>query len=316
VVGFDALLRPPGVVVFDSRLVPESIPSSEDIMSFQTYIEEMRPKSWLKNVFVFIPLVFSLSLTDTGKLASAAVAFAAFCLVSSAVYTFNDVCDAEKDAAHPTKRRRPVASGALSKQTSVTFSILLALGGLAAAFTVNLPVGLFAVAYIAVNLCYTLLLKRQPIFDVFCIAAGFVLRTFAGGFACGAFVSDWLFLTIAAMSLFMAFGKRRGEMLKVGADERRDVLKRYDLAYLDGMMFVCAGLAIVFYALWAMNRGANMLYTVPIVIFIVCKYLLLVHGMDSHGDPTEVIFADKTLLAACAVYILAVITLLYLGFVQ
>jgi 4-hydroxybenzoate polyprenyltransferase len=260
-----------------------------------------------------VPLVFSLELTALPKLFAAVLALLAFCLVSSSAYTFNDLFDAEKDAAHPIKCRRPIASGAISVGGGRIFCAVLLVCGLALALRVNPPTAVIAAIYISINVAYTLWLKHQPILDCFCIAAGFVLRVYAGGAATGVEVSDWLFLTVVSMSLFMAFGKRRGEMLKINDTETRRVLARYDFRFLNGMVFTCAGLSVVFYSLWAMVRGMNMIYTVPAVIFIVCRYLLLVHDDSSHGDPTTVIFEDKTLLFASAFYALLTSGLLYAG---
>ena len=275
------------------------------------YIKEVRIKSWLKNIFVFIPLVFSLELLNAEKLMMTIIAFIAFCLASSAIYVFNDICDAEKDASHPVKHTRPIASGAIPKQGAVAFAALLAVAGITASLAAGWLVVVLIAAYILLNLMYSLWLKRKPVFDCFCIAAGFVLRVYTGGAASGEYISDWLFLTVIAMSLFMAFGKRRGELIKLGDTATREVLQQYDLKFLDGMMFVCAGLSIVFYSLWTMYRGSNMIYTVPLIIFLVSKYLLLIYNNDSHGDPTAVIFEDKTLLACCGLYGLLTIALLY-----
>lgn len=277
------------------------------------YIKEMRIKSWLKNIFIFIPLVFSLELFNMDKLMMAAAAFGAFCLGSSAIYVFNDICDMSKDALHPVKRTRPIACGAISKQKAIVFAGLLAVIGCIAGLAISFLTGLIIIGYIVLNLLYTLWLKHIPIFDCFCIATGFVLRVYAGGGASGESVSDWLFLTVVTMSLFMAFGKRRGELIYVGASDGRDVLRWYDMGFVKGMVFVYAGLSVVFYALWAMNRGSNMIFTVPIIIFIVSEYLLIVHSQDSHGDPTTIIFEDKSLLSACGIYVVVTILLLYWG---
>ena len=192
------------------------------------FIKSLRPKNWLKNVFVFVPLVFSTQLFNMDKAIVTLIVFMAFCLVSSAVYVFNDICDADKDVVHPEKCHRPIASGMINKKHATVYVVLLAFSGLWVAFTANPTVCLFAVTYLVVNLFYTLVLKHRPVFDCFCIALGFVLRTFAGGFACGEYVSDWLFLTIVAMSLFMSFGKRLGELLKVDPSNQRAVLAHYN----------------------------------------------------------------------------------------
>jgi 4-hydroxybenzoate polyprenyltransferase len=277
------------------------------------YIQLARPKHWLKNVFVFVPITFALELTDWSKLFNVIVAFTAFCLVSSTVYVINDIFDAKRDALHPIKCKRPIASGAIKTPSAVLLMLLVLVIGFALAFISDIYVFVFVAAYLCINILYTLWLKHRPIYDCFCIAAGFVLRVFAGGAAYGGGLSDWLFLTVVAMSLFMAFGKRRGELVKTDGSSTRVVLERYNVLFLNGIMFTSAGLAIVFYSLWTLSRGANMIYTVPLIIFIVCNYLLLVCDSDSHGDPTSVIFASKTLLGACGVYALLTVGLLYFG---
>ena len=277
------------------------------------YVKLSRPKSWLKNIIVFIPLVFALELFNINQLLATAIVFISFCLVSSAVYVFNDICDAKLDATHEVKRNRPIASGAITKRHAAVFAVLLCIFGLAASFYVSLFACILVIAYIILNIFYSLWLKNVLIFDCFCIAAGFVLRVYTGGAASGEPVSDWLFLTIVSMALFMAFGKRRGELVKGGDAEGRAVLRLYDKDFLQGMVWICAGLAVVFYSLWAINRGNNMIYTVPLIIFIVSKYLLHVSDSNYYGDPTTIIFEDKILLVVLGVYGLLTIALLYFG---
>jgi len=277
------------------------------------YIRLMRPKSWLKNVFVFVPIAFALEFIQWDKMLNTIIAFAAFCVVTSAVYIFNDICDKERDAAHPVKCKRPIASGAVKKPIAYVLMILLMLIGFAVAYIINILVCVFAAAYVLVNVLYSIWLKHMPIYDCFCIAAGFVIRVFAGAASYGGAFSEWLFLTTVAMSLFMAFGKRRGELIKTDGASTRAVLERYNVGFLNGIVFTCAGLSIMFYSLWALTRGAYMIYTVPLIIFIVCNYLLLITDRDSHGDPTSVIFASKTLIVACLVYAILTVGLLYFG---
>ena len=166
----------------------------------KSYLRIMRPKSWLKNVFVFVPITFAVELTDLDKLVPTIVAFAAFCLVSSAVYVFNDIFDADQDAAHPVKCMRPIASGAIKKPAAWLFFILLAVLGFCIAFFSNVTVLIFIAVYLLVNSIYTIWLKSVPIIDCFCIAAGFLLRVFTGGASYGGGLSEWLFLTVVAMS--------------------------------------------------------------------------------------------------------------------
>jgi 4-hydroxybenzoate polyprenyltransferase len=285
---------------------------------FQTirmYITLARPSHWLKNGLIFVPLLYANNITQLSLLISAIQCFAAFCLLTSAVYIVNDIIDAAKDRRHPIKKNRPIAAGRVAVNRALFIAVFL----YAISFTLtvvgygNYQVMLFALLYALLNLAYSLLLKHYAILDCFCIAAGFVLRIFAGGAASNSAISEWLFLTMVAVSLFMAFGKRRGEMVQVAANTAtRKVLASYNVQFLDGMIFVCAGLSVVFYALWSMLNRPAMIYTVPLVIFIVCKYLLTVHGETSHGDPTAIILSDKGLLLAVGIFGLLSVALLYL----
>ncbi len=276
-------------------------------------IKQMRIKSWLKNIFVFIPSVFALKLFDINVFTASLLAFIAFCLVSSAVYTINDIRDADVDRMRPAKRGRPIASGALNIKSAWILAAVFTLAAFGIAYYINILALLVVIIYFAVNILYSFQLKHIPIIDVFCIAAGFVLRLYCGGAATSIAISDWLFLTVVSMSLFMAFGKRRGEMTESDAAGRRPVLEHYDLGFLNGMIFVLAGLSMMFYALWAIERGLNMVYTVPVLIFIVCKYLLLIHGGRSSGDPVTIVFSSKSLLVTICMFAILAVALLYSG---
>jgi 4-hydroxybenzoate polyprenyltransferase len=241
--------------------------------------------------------------------------FLAFCLISSAVYVINDIIDAPKDRLHPEKCSRPIANGKIK----VSIAVVYAVGLLAAGISLTLfgygdyYVLLFASIYFILNLAYSFGLKNIAIVDCFCIAAGFILRIFAGGAAGNAPISEWLFLTMVAATLFMAFGKRRGEMVQVSdSGTTRKVLESYDLNFVNGMIYTCAGLSVVFYALWAIQSVPTMIYTVPLIIFIICKYLLIVHGKSSNGDPTSVILGDKGLMTAILLFGVISVLLLYL----
>ena len=278
-----------------------------------SYFKIARLDHWIKNILLFVPLVFSLELFNLDALALTAIAFISFCSASSAVYILNDVIDEKTDLIHPIKKNRPIASGAITKINAIIYAALLIIMGLLGSLHINALTCVFILIYLLLNILYSIFFKKQPIFDCFCIAAGFLLRVYAGGAASGSIVSDWLFLTIVSMSLFMAFGKRRGELINIGDTSTRTVLEHYNLGFLKGIVFICAGLTIVFYALWAMDRGFNMIYTVPLAIFIIMKYLLLIQKPESHGDPTTVIFTDKTLLGAVGVFCVITIALLYGG---
>lgn len=185
----------------------------------------MRVDNWLKSVFIFVPLFFSSEIFNIDKLVPTIIAFVAFCLFSSGVYIVNDIFDVKNDIRHPEKCKRPIASGAVSIKNAVIFASVLAVaGGIVSIFLNTMTVSLIAF-YVLLNFAYTLYLKRKPIFDCFCIAVGFALRIYIGQTSSGTIVSDWLFLTIVSVSLFMAFGKRRNERLKTSNCETRDVLE-------------------------------------------------------------------------------------------
>jgi len=284
-------------------------------MKMKNFIKLARPKHYFKNVLVFVPIMYSFNMTNMDKLLSVVICFAGLCFIASGIYAVNDIADCEKDKGHPKNKMRPVASGKISKFAAAAFALFLFIAGfsLMAVFGGNLAL-LFAGLYVFLNLAYSFKLKHCAIIDCFCIAAGFVLRVYIGGAVIGEFiaVSEWLFLTITAVSLFLAFGKRRGEMMRIGGtDAARKVLGGYCIDFLNGIVFAFAGVSIVFYALWAMTSVSFMIYTVPLVIFIICKYLLNVHNGISYGDPVTVIFGDKLLMGAIAVFGLLSFVFLY-----
>lgn len=275
------------------------------------YLKEMRIKSWLKNLFVLCPIIFSLELFDRNRLVEAIILTLAFCLISSAIYVMNDISDVENDRKHEVKRNRPIASGQISFPGAWILLIVLTITGGGLALYVNLQSFLLILVYVLINILYSKWLKKKAIIDCFCIAAGFLLRVLVGGTIVSAGVSDWMFLTVLAMSLFMAFGKRRGELNSYGCGETRDVLEKYDMSFLNGIVFMCAGLTMVFYSLWSISQKSIMVYSVPIVLFIVIRYLLLVFAGCQEADPATLILSDKILLAGCGICALVVLVMLY-----
>ncbi len=280
-------------------------------LSVRIVLRQMRIKSWLKSVFVFFPIVFSLELLEWDKSIHAVVLALAFCLISSAIYVLNDISDVEKDRKHAVKKNRPIASGQISFPCAWALLTVLTIAGFGLALSVNRISFFLILAYVAINILYSKWLKTKAVIDCFCIAAGFVLRVMVGGTIVSEGVSGWMFLTVVSLSLFMAFGKRRGELHSYGAGGTREVLETYEMIFLNGIVFMCAGLTMVFYSLWSISRESRLVYTVPIVLFIVIRYLLLVFLGRSDADPTTLILSDKTLLAACGLCGLIMLALLY-----
>ncbi|MBE5885850.1 MAG: prenyltransferase [Lachnospiraceae bacterium] len=275
------------------------------------YLKEMRIKSWLKNIFVMFPIVFSLELFEWTKFIEAIILTLAFCFISSAIYVFNDICDVEKDRKHEVKKKRPIASGQISISGAYILLTCLTIVGMGLAIWINLYSFIILLAYVIINILYSKWLKTMAPVDCFCIAAGFVLRVMAGGTIVSEGVSAWMFLTIIALSLFMAFGKRRGELYSYAGGSTREVLGSYEVKFLDGMVFMCAGLSMVFYSLWSISQKANFVYTVPIILFIVIRYLLLVFIGKADADPTALIFSDKTLMISCVICAIIMLVMLY-----
>lgn len=280
-------------------------------LSVGVYVKEMRVKSWLKNLFVFCPIVFSLELFRWDKLMEAAVLTLSFCLISSAIYVFNDINDVENDRKHEIKKNRPIASGQISFPKAWGLLGCLTIIGLGMSLLVNWYSFLLIVAYVFINVLYSRWLKTKAVIDCFCIAAGFILRVMVGGTIVTAGVSNWMFLTVLALSLFMAFGKRRGELSSYAGGGTRTVLDVYDLNFLNGIVFMCAGLTVMFYSLWSISQKPRLVYSVPIVFFIITRYLLLVFKGQAEADPTNLLLSDKTLMASCGVCGIVMLALLY-----
>ena len=280
-------------------------------ISIGNYLKEMRIKSWLKNVFVFFPIVFSLELFNWNKFIEACVLMLAFCLISSAIYVLNDISDVEKDRMHEEKKKRPIAAGKIAIPRAWILMICLMFAGFGMALWVNLSSFLLILVYVVMNILYSKWLKTKVLIDCFCIATGFVLRVFVGGTIVSSGVSNWMLLTVIALSLFMAFGKRRGELHSYAGGKTRDVLGMYDMNFLDGIVFMCAGLCMVFYSLWSISQEANLVYTVPIVLFIMIRYLYLVFAGRTEADPTTLILSDRTLWVSCGICGIVMLVMLY-----
>lgn len=283
------------------------------------YIRLMRVHHYIKNFLVFAALACSGHLFNPHKLLAGFAGFAAFCMVSSVVYIINDIRDCEQDRNHPTKRCRPIASGAVSVKSAWFLAAVLLLVAVVCNWLVfqwlsSLLLGL----YLVLNLAYSFGLKKVPLVDVTILVAGFLIRILYGAIVTDISISNWLYLTVIAISFYFAFGKRRNECKQLGCGNTRHVLKAYSVSFLDKSMYMCLTLANAFYALWSMDASTVSLYnnrypvlTVPIVLLITLKYSLDVEG-ESDGDPVEVLIHDKVLLALCVVYFAAMFLILYL----
>lgn len=276
----------------------------------KAYIRLLRPKHCIKNILVMLPLVFSGQLFEPRLLGQAVCAFLAFCALASLVYIINDIKDVERDRQHPTKCRRPIASGAVPVSHAVAEAVVVGgvLVGLAVWGRFSWESWLCLGAYFVLNLGYSMGLKHVPILDIAILVSGFLLRVLLGSAVTGIATSGWLYLTVTSVAFYMGLSKRRGELRTSSASTRR-VLRYYNDAFLSQNMQMCLTLAVVFYSLWSVDRGGNLMWTVPLVICICLRYSMVVEG-NSDGDPVEVVFQDKVLLILACIF--AVITLVFL----
>lgn len=284
------------------------------------YLRLLRVKHYIKNGLVFLPLFFAKRISAIDQLIQTLLAFAIFCLISSAVYIINDIRDAEKDRKHPLKCKRPIASGAISRRTAwVIFAFLLA-GAIGMVYFTGdgLMFWLVPAAYLLINAAYSMGLKNVPIVDIAILAAGYLLRVLYGSVFANVDISGWMYLTVIAFAFYLGLGKRRGEMLGSSAGgDTRPVLKFYNPGFLDKNMMMCVTLGIVFYSLWTVDKGTidhvggeQVVWTVPLVIMIFFKYSMSVEG-KSDGDPVEVVLRDKLLIALVALLGLALFAIVY-----
>ena len=283
------------------------------------YLAALRPRQWVKNVFVFAALVFAGRLGDGTAVGLACGAFAVFCALASAVYLINDLRDREVDRLHPVKRHRPIAAGEIGPAEAATLSIVIAVVALLAAFKISSALGLTAAAYFLLNLGYSFGLKRVVILDVMMVATGFLLRAWAGALVLDVAISHWLVLCTGLLALFLGFVKRRQEIEALdGAAATRPILREYSLPFLDQMIGVVTGATVVAYALYAFSPevaqklGTQHLgLTIPFVVFGIFRYLYLVHQRGQGENPTAVMLADGPLLLDVALWGVAVVVALY-----
>lgn len=275
-------------------------------MKFLFALNIIRPKQWIKNLMVFFPPFLSGSFFYPDILNKGIAPFLAFCFASSCSYVFNDIYDFDYDAVHPRKRTRPLASGKVSMAVARGLVVLLLILSLALAWSVSTLFVLYVGAYLAVSGLYTLFLKRIPVFDVFCISLGFVLRLYGGGEAFDVYVSDWLFLSVFLLSLFLSFGKRFSEQKILGneAGSHRSTLKDYPGGFLESAMYLTGSAVLMTYAMYAINTPL-MVYTVPLCVFGLLRYLMRIKA-GNDGDPAEVLFKDPALFVVGVLWGIAV----------
>ncbi len=281
-------------------------------------IKLLRFTSWLKNIFVFVPIVFSKHLFDWDYISMVILGFFAFSFASSFVYVLNDINDAERDKLHTLKKDRPIPSGKVNKKEAwLLLTFLFVLVAVFSFIIMNQFVFLIW-TYIGINIAYTFYLKQVVIVDIFCIAAGFILRVIGGAVIISIYISSWLILTTIFLSLFLAVMKRRVEIAtSENAVEQRLVLKDYSLSFIDQISAITAGGVIICYALYTVAQrtvsafgSENLVFTTLFVVFGIFRYMFLVYKGNKGENVAEVILSDLPMIvnslffAASAFYVI------------
>jgi 4-hydroxybenzoate polyprenyltransferase len=285
-------------------------------------LRTLRPRQWVKNLFVGAALVFSRHLLDAAYVARAAIAFAAFCALSGAVYAFNDVRDVEADRAHPTKRHRPIAAGELAERTALIAAAVLAACALAACFALAWQLGVVAAAYLAQNIAYSLRLKRVAFVDIALIASGFLLRVLAGAYAIDVPASEWLLACTALVALYFGLGKRAHELAwaeRTGQTHAtRAALAGYSIPVVRAAMFALAVATSLAYVAYTVDGRTvhffgteRLIVSAPFVMIGLVRFLYLALWAPTDEPPTEAMLKDPWFLLDGALAIASVLYAIY-----
>lgn len=285
-------------------------------------IKTMRPRQWIKNGFIFFALIFDRQLLLTEPFLRTVMGFFVFCLVSSAVYLFNDIADVEADRNHPEKKNRPIASGKLPIRVAWISALLVAFLAIPFGYWLSPLFALILVAYLVINLLYSRWLKHVPILDVLIISSGFVLRVAAGValiYPVERF-SPWLYMITILFSLYIGLGKRRAELnlLAQGASAHRKVFDGYTIPLLDQYITIVSGMTIVAYSLYTFSapnlpENHTMMLTIPFVVYGIFRYLQLIQIGHAAGSPDEVALKDRPLQVTVLLWGLTVLAIFYIS---
>ncbi|OGF44447.1 MAG: phosphoribose diphosphate--decaprenyl-phosphate phosphoribosyltransferase [Candidatus Firestonebacteria bacterium RIFOXYC2_FULL_39_67] len=280
----------------------------------------LRPKQWTKNFLIFAALIFSQKLNNYYSVIETLIGFLIFCIVSGSIYTLNDIIDRDKDKLHPKKAKRPIASGKLPISYAILSFLFFATLGIVSAFNLETNFGWVIVIYIALQILYTFNLKNVVILDIFIIAIGFVLRVVAGAEIIAVDVSSWLLVCTLFLSLFLALGKRRFELIKLDkkATSHRSSLKEYNVSLLDQMITVVTSATVVAYAIYTLSpetkshfNTEHLIYTLPFVLYGVFRYLYLIYQKETGGNPEEILVTDIPLIIDILLYGVTVWYIIY-----
>ena len=301
--------------------IPTPVPQASQsfTQALIAHIKALRPHQWVKNVFVVAPLVFSGQFFSQVASVSSAWAFFGFCLCASSIYLINDTVDYKRDQAHPKKRLRPIARGDVKRSVAIPLAAICMACGFWIGYRLNQATMGTLVAYVMMNIAYSLGLKHIFLVDVFFIAFGFLLRVSVGAFAIEVSLSPWLLLCTLFIALFLGLCKRRHERSSLGeeATKHRSLLASYSLPFLDQLILITASATLMSYALYTIDPFVcqrlstnGLILTLPLVLFGIFRYLGLVYQRNEGGSPTQVVLKDRGIQLILAIYLLACVTLI------
>jgi 4-hydroxybenzoate polyprenyltransferase len=280
--------------------------------AIRDWVALLRPKQWVKNAFVLAPVLFGGRAGDPSAVAAAVTAATLFSLLASGIYAMNDAYDAESDRAHPRKRLRPIAAGRISEGTGTMVGLALAALATLGAWLLEPRFGVIALAYVLVNVVYTLKIKEVVILDVFAVSSFFLMRLLAGAAVVQVAPSIWLLQCGGLLALYRGFAKRRNELVTLGSgsSDHREVLRKYGPEFLDQMSAVLLSVTVVSYLMYTLSSetaervGSDILaYSVVFVLYGVFRYLYLSHRHGGGGDPSETLLTDKPLMGSVFLWV-------------
>jgi 4-hydroxybenzoate polyprenyltransferase len=294
------------------------------------YLRLMRPEQWVKNVFVIVPLIFSKNLFNVSLFSGSLLTFLSFCLAASSIYVINDIADRDLDRVHPMKKNRPIAAGTVTIVEGWTVATILICASFFILFlgSVHITAVIPIVLYVVMNLLYSFRLKQIVLIDVFVIAAGFILRIIAGGYAIHVKISSWLIMTTLFISIFLGIAKRRSEFVHVNHDSGQDpsksghstrgVLEAYDLSLIDQILSISAASVIIAYALYTVSERTvkafgteALIFTTVFVVYGIFRYLYLIHKMGLGESPTNALLTDKPMVINLVLFITSLLAIIY-----
>lgn len=283
-------------------------------------IKLLRVNHWIKNILIFIPCFFNLNMLEPIIFFRTSVGAVGFSLMTSVIYIINDICDVKKDRAHPYKCNRPIASGAISLRMAVligviTFFTSVVFIFISCNYKLKLMVWIPFLLYIIVNILYSIFgFKNKPLIDIYILSLGFFLRVFFGATLNEIAISTWLYLVVIFGAIYLGFAKRRGELRDKNTNTKREVLKYYTDEFLNQNMYMALTISIIFYSLWCSSNPQypGILWSIPMLLFIIFRYNYLVEQKSSSGDPIEVILKDKVTFLLSALYISYIFIIIYI----